>query len=652
MRALEGQKRVTIENVSPQIDCGKYPIKRTINESVNVVADIFVDGHDQIKASLVFRKITKGSPKWQKTPMRFVGNDRWEGSFTPDAEGHYEYSIEAWVDHFSTWQHGLEKKYEAKQDIGVELLQGIEFFETALENAPRGARKSLQQARDLLKSNSHEAKSVSFALSEGVSSMMAPFYDRDKVSQYKLLPLKVERKLALFSAWYEFFPRSTSDEEGRHGTFKDCERILPEIAEMGFDIVYLPPIHPIGTSNRKGLNNATTANEGDPGSPWAIGGKEGGHKAIHPELGDFDDFASLVQKAEELGLHIALDFAIQCSPDHPYIKAHPDWFKWRPDGTIQYAENPPKKYQDVLPVNFETEDWENLWKELKSIVDFWIKKGVRVFRVDNPHTKPFKFWEWMIREVHDKNPDIIFLAEAFTRPRVMERLAKVGFNQSYTYFTWRNSKEEFQTYLTELTKTPVREYFRPNFWPNTPDILPISLEEKGEAHFLIRLSLAATLSSNYGIYGPLFELGLNKAYPGKEEYIDSEKYEIKNWDWDRQTKIKTLITKLNRIRKENPALQTTWNIEFQETDNPELICYSKIDRENDNKILVVVSLDGEYTQSGWIKVPLGEFGLNESEPFVLHDLISGERYSWKGLWNFVELRPKEMPVHLFRLETL
>jgi len=652
MKELEGQKRVNIENVTPQIDCGKYPIKRVVNERVQVQADIFSDGHDKVQAILLYRKVQKGKEKWQQSPMNFMSNDHWEGSFVPEQVGRYEYTIAAWVDHFTTWQQGLQKKFDDHQDIKTELLIGVELMENAAQNAPSSTQKKIRKAAELLRSEKHEAKAVSYALSESVTDLMYGRYEQHMLTVYKTLPVKVESKLALFSAWYEFFPRSTSPEEGRHGTFKDCERILPEIARMGFDIVYLPPIHPIGLSHRKGLNNATTANEGDPGSPWAIGGKEGGHKAIHPELGNFEDFASLVQKAKELNLHIALDFAIQCSPDHPYVKEHPDWFKWRPDGTVQYAENPPKKYQDVLPVNFETEDWENLWKELKSIVDFWIKNGVRVFRVDNPHTKPFRFWEWLIQEVHAKHPDIIFLAEAFTRPRVMEKLAKIGFNQSYTYFTWRNSAEEFREYLNELTQTDRRDYFRPNFWPNTPDILPISLENKGEASFLIRLFLASTLSSNYGIYGPVFELGLNKAYPGKEEYIDSEKYEIKNWDWNRDNKIKQLITRINEIRKENAALQSTFGIAFHESDNAQLLCYSKIDQDKENKLLMIVTLDPLHTQSGWVKVPMQEFGLREGEPYVLHDLISDQRYSWKGEWNYVELRPNDMPAHLFRLESL
>ena len=652
MKGLEGQKRANIENIVPQIDCGKYPIKRVINESVNVSADIFVDGHDQVQALLLYRKIGRGREKWQERPMTFIANDHWEGSFTPDREGLYEYTIIAWVDHFSTWQHGLRKKFEDHQDVQMELQIGVELMSQALDHASSPTQKKIKKAIELLRSYKNETKTVSYAVSEGLSDLMYGRFDPNKATQYNNLPLKAERKLALFSAWYEFFPRSTSQEEGQHGTFKDCERVLPEIARMGFDVVYLPPVHPIGLSHRKGLNNATTAKEGDPGSPWAIGGKEGGHKAIHPELGNFEDFADLVQKANDLDLNIALDFAIQCSPDHPYVKNHPDWFKWRPDGTVQYAENPPKKYQDVLPVNFETEDWENLWKELKSIVDFWIGKGVRIFRVDNPHTKPFRFWEWLIREVHAKNPDIIFLAEAFTRPRVMEKLAKVGFNQSYTYFTWRNSSGELREYLQELTKTERREYFRPNFWPNTPDILPISLENKGEASFIIRLFLAATLSSNYGIYGPLFELGLNKAYPGKEEYIDSEKYEIKVWDWERDTKIKQFITQVNQIRRENLALQSTWDISFHDTDNPQFLCYSKQDQDRENKLLMIVSLDSRYTQSGWVKVPLGDFGLDAGQPYVLHDLINDQRYSWRGEWNFVELRPHEVPAHLFRVEKM
>jgi starch synthase (maltosyl-transferring) len=466
-----------------------------------------------------------------------------------------------------------------------------------------------------------------------------------------VLVVEVERKKALFSSWYEFFPRSTAQEPGVHGTFKDSERILPRIARMGFDIVYLPPIHPIGRSFRKGRNNSVTSQPGEPGSPWAIGASEGGHKAINPDLGTMEDFVAFVRKANETGIEIAIDIALQCAPDHPYVKDHPQWFKWRPDGTVQYAENPPKKYQDVLPINFETDDWENLWHELKSIFDFWIGKGVTVFRVDNPHTKPFAFWEWLIREVREEHPEIIFLSEAFTRPRIMERLAKIGFNQSYTYFTWRNTQYELIKYLTELTKTEQREYFRPNFWPNTPDILPEILQNGGEPAFITRVVMAATLSSNYGLYGPVYEFGINTPTAlGKEEYLDSEKYEVKLWDWNRETKVSRIITLINQIRKENPALQTTWNIQFGETDNQQLLCYAKVDESGTNRMLMVVNLDPHHVQAGWIKVPIQFLRILPGNAYVVNDLLSGNRYNWHHEWNYVELNPGNLPVHVFRVE--
>lgn len=648
----DGHKRVSIDNVSPEIDCGEVSLKRVVNEPVKVEADIFTDGHDKVDAVLLFREKKKArgkEKKWEEKAMEFLGNDHWTAQFEIGDTGEYEYSISAWVDHFTTWQQGLKKKYEANQDISTELLIGADMMEDAVKRASAEQKKKLSSWIDLLRSDENKAGAVAQALSDEVSDVMYAARDRNKARQYqKNLPLRVERKRALYSAWYEFFPRSTSPVEEKHGTFKDSERILPEIADMGFNVIYLPPIHPIGRKNRKGVNNATEAQPGDPGSPWAIGAEEGGHKAIHPELGTMDDFKSLVNKAKELNMEIALDFAIQCAPDHPYVKEHPEWFKWRPDGTVQYAENPPKKYQDVLPVNFETEDWENLWKELKSVVEFWIDKGVNIFRVDNPHTKSFIFWEWLIQEINKKHEGIIFLAEAFTRPRVMEKLAKVGFNQSYTYFTWRNTKQEFTQYLTELSKTELREYFRPNFWPNTPDILPVSLENRGEASFIQRLVLAATMSSNFGIYGPLFEFGLNEAYPGKEEYTRSEKYEIKHWDWTKETRIKDVIRKVNRIREENPALQTTWNIEFCDTDNDQIICYSK--KEGGNKLLIVVNLDHDHSQTGWVKYPLARFGLSENQPYQVHDLLSGTSYTWENEWNYVALHPQTIPAHIFRLE--
>lgn len=652
---LEGHKRVSIRNVYPQIDCGKYPVKRIINEEIEVHADIFGDGHDKVDAVLLTRQKKKSrgrEKKWQEQHMEFQGNDHWTSTFSFDETGLYEYTIEAWVDHYTTWQEDLKKKAAANQNLRTELLIGAQFMEGAVPQATAANKKKLNEWIELLRDDEKEAQAISEALSDTASRVMYESRDRSKAFQYdRILEVRVERKKTLFSAWYEFFPRSASPEKGRHGTFKDCENVLPEVAKMGFDVVYFPPIHPIGKSHRKGVNNAVDAEEGDPGSPWAIGAEGGGHKAIHPELGTMEDFKRVVKKARDLDIEIALDFAIQCSPDHPYVKEHPQWFKWRPDGTVQYAENPPKKYQDVLPVNFETEDWENLWEELKSIVEFWIDKGVNIFRVDNPHTKTFLFWEWLIKEINSKHEGIIFLAEAFTRPRVMEELAKIGFNQSYTYFTWRNTKEEFTEYLTQLTQTGMREYYRPNFWPNTPDILPISLENRHEPSFIIRLILAGTLSSNYGIYGPVFEFGLNEAYPGKEEYTHSEKYQIYHWDWHKNTKIKEVISILNRIRKENPALQSTWNLEFCNTDNDQLICYSKVDQDEKNKLIIVVSLDPNHSQSGWVQVPLHRFGIDAHESYSVTDLLTGSSYIWQDEWNYVELHPQAIPAHIFKVET-
>lgn len=652
---VEGHKRVSIDNVTPQIDCGSYPIKRVVNEEIKVTADIFTDGHDKVDAVLLYRPrtIIKGKEKkWEEKQFDFLVNDRWNSSFSVLDTGMYEYTIEAWVDHFSTWQYGLKKKFDAGQPIKTELLIGAQMLEEAIARGTTAEKNRFQAWVETLKKDGQEESSVDLALSHEVTHLMYKTRDRTKAHRYdKVLNVLVERQKALFSSWYEFFPRSTSPNPGEHGTFKTSEAILPEIAKMGFDVIYLPPIHPIGRSHRKGINNATEAAPDDPGSPWAIGAEEGGHKAIHPELGTMEDFQSLVRKTNELGMEIALDFAIQCSPDHPYVKDHPQWFKWRPDGTVQYAENPPKKYQDVLPVNFETADWENLWNELKSVVEFWIDKGVRIFRVDNPHTKSFIFWEWLIREINQKHDGILFLAEAFTRPRIMEKLGKIGFTQSYSYFTWRNTKEEFIEYLTQLTKTEMREYFRPNFWPNTPDILPISLENKGEPSFLIRLLLAGTLSSNYGMYGPLFEFGLNEAYPGKEEYTRSEKYEVKNWDWSRTNKIKEIITVLNRVRKENTALQSTWNIEFCDTDNNQILAFSKISQDKSNQLLVVISLDHQYSQSGWIKAPLHKFGLKENQPYTVIDVLTGSKYFWENEWNYIALHPQGIPGHIFKIES-
>lgn len=646
-----GKKRVIIEHVSPAVEGGQFHAKRVVGEKVEVHADIFGDSHDVVKAVLLYKYAA--DEQMTEIPMEFQLNDHWTASFIPEKEGFYEYTVLGYIDHFITWRDGLKKKFEAKQNVSVELLIGADMMDATAGRAEGKDAEQLRKWAQQLREN-HEnnmAESVRLALEEEVSQVMYYNYDRSNASTYPiLLKVEVERKKALFSTWYELFPRSTSQEPGRHGTFQDTIRLLPDIADMGFDVLYLPPIHPIGRKFRKGLNNSLNANPEDPGSPWAIGAEEGGHKAIHPELGTLKDFQDLVWIAGEHGIEVALDIAFQCSPDHPYVKEHPQWFKWRPDGTVQYAENPPKKYQDILPINFENEDWENLWQELKSVVEYWIEQGVRIFRVDNPHTKSFGFWEWMIREVRSKQPDVIFLAEAFTRPRIMERLAKIGFNQSYTYFTWRNSPYELREYMYELTQTPMRDYFRPNFWPNTPDILPPVLVHGGEPAFLMRLILAATLSSNYGLYGPVYEFGVNTPFPGKEEYVDSEKYEVKHWDWRQETRIKEVITRINHIRKDNPALHSTWNVSFADVENQNMIVYGKNDETTGNKIIVAVNMDPYNTQSSWVRIPLQELGIDAYRPYSVHDLISGSRYTWYGEWNFVELNPYQMPAHVFKVE--
>jgi starch synthase (maltosyl-transferring) len=650
MQEFEGRKRAIIEHVKPQINCGQFPIKRIVGEKVVIRADVFGDGHDEVRAYIRYRHVNNAH--WEETPMTFLVNDHWEGSFTPDTPGMYEYRVHGWIDHFLTWQKGLKKKFEAGQNIQIELVIGAQLMEEAATRAEGQNKDDLYRWAHEFRNATNAQAAVTQALSEEVSHLMTLFGDKSESGAYKrILRVDVERKKAGFSTWYELFPRSTSQEPGKHGTFKDCERLIPEIVRMGFDVLYLPPIHPIGRAFRKGKNNNVSSQPGEPGSPWAIGAPEGGHKSIHPELGTIDDFVSFVSKAREAGLEIALDLALQCSQDHPYVQQHPQWFKWRPDGTVQYAENPPKKYQDVLPINFETHDWENLWHELKSIVDYWIDKGVNVFRVDNPHTKPFNFWEWLIREVRSVHPDIIFLSGAFTRPRIMERLAKIGFTQSYTYYTWRNSAYELKQYLTELTQTDMREYFRPNFWPNTPDILPFSLQQGGEPAFISRLIMAATLSSNYGLYGPVYEYGVNAPMAaGKEEYLDSEKYEIKQWDFFANTKIKDVMYRINKIRHENPALQTTWNIQFSDTDNEQILCYAKKDDAGTNRLLMVVNIDPHHMQGGFVKVPIYYLGISPGSSYKVVDLITGSRYNWQNEWNYVELHPTLIPAHVFKIE--
>jgi starch synthase (maltosyl-transferring) len=646
----DGRRRVVVEHLAPQVENGRYPAKRIVGEPVHVQADVYGDGHDKVKATALYRR--RGDQDWQRVFMSPGINDRWTGTFIPEEQGFYEFTVRGYVDHFGTWQYGLRKKWDANQDVLVELLIGAEMIEQAANNATKADKQFLKDAVKSLKSADDDTvgEAVITSLSDRMSYLMEHCYQTDTGTTYpEVYSVEVERKKALFSSWYEFFPRSASREPGRHGTFKDARKRLPRVAEMGFDVVYFPPIHPIGKKNRKGLNNAVTAQPGDPGSCWAIGSDEGGHKAIHPELGTLDDFKALLKAAEKLDIEIALDIAFQCAPDHPWVTEHPQWFKWRPDGTVQYAENPPKKYEDILPINFETEDWENLWQELKSVFEYWIEQGVLIFRVDNPHTKAFPFWEWCLKEIRTAHPDVIFLAEAFTRPRVMQRLAKIGYTQSYTYFSWRNTPYELREYMIELTQGPMREYFRPNFWPNTPDILTPTLVYGGEPAHLMRVILAATLSSNYGLYGPVYELGVSDPYPGKEEYIDSEKYEIKHWDWDAETRTREVITLLNKFRKENPALQTTYNVHFAESENDQLLCYGKYDEASGNVVLVAVNMDPYNMQSGHVRWPLQELGLAWDRPFQLYDMLSDSYYTWQGEWNYVSLNPYLMPAHVFRV---
>jgi len=646
---LSGKERVVISNVSPQVDGGKYPVKRVTGEYLTVSADIVCDGHDSIAASLLIRH--KREKQWREIPMKLILNDRWEASVRMEELGFHEYQLIGWVDHFTTWKKGLMKKSDANQEISVELKIGGQILLDALNFSKSEHKARFRKWATLLSDDQKIEQAFNLAVSDELSRAMSRVRDTTLVTTYpQHFDIEIERRKAGFSAWYELFPRSASPQENSHGTFRDVINILPRIAEMGFDTLYFPPIHPIGRVKRKGKNNSLTPSDTDPGSPWAIGNVMGGHKSIHPELGSVADFSALVTEAKKLNLEIALDIAYQCAPDHPYVKEHPQWFKWRPDGTVQYAENPPKKYEDILPFDFETDDWKNLWQELKSVIDYWIELGVQVFRIDNPHTKSFGFWEWMIREVRLKHPEIIFLAEAFTRPRMMERLAKIGFNQSYTYFTWRNEKWEFEQYLNELTKTDQQYYFRPNFWANTPDILPHHLVTGGENAHILRLILAATLSSNYGIYGPVYEFGINAPHPGKEEYTDNEKYEIKHWDWTRYSRTAEIITLINQIRNENPVLQTTWNLDFTEAQNEHILCYTKTGDQASDALLIAVNLDAFHTQGAYIKVPLDKFGIDPGLQYQVLDMLSGEKYIWQGEYNYVQLNPYDMPAHILKVQ--
>jgi starch synthase (maltosyl-transferring) len=651
MKEQGGQTRVVIAGVQPELDGGFFPIKRTVGEKVIVEADVFADGHDALVAWLLYRH--EKEEQWRQVPMQSLGNDRWRAAFVVRTLGRYYYTIQAWVDRFSSWRQDLKKRIAANQDIGVDLLIGAELIEEASTRATGEDARKLQEWVGVLRraQESQFSTAMQLALTEELSPLVEKYPDRHFAVDYdKQLTVRVDREKARFSTWYEMFPRSCAAQPGRHGTFKDCQARLPYVASMGFDVLYLPPIHPIGRTYRKGKNNALVAGPDDPGSPWAIGAEEGGHTAIHPQLGTLEDFRQLMTKAQEHGIEIALDLAFQCTPDHPYVKDHPEWFRHRPDGSIQYAENPPKKYQDIYPFDFEAEAWQTLWEGLQDVVRFWIDHGVRIFRVDNPHTKSFRFWHWLISEIKKDCPEVIFLAEAFTRPKVMYRLAKLGFTLSYTYFAWRNTKHELTQYFTELTQTEVREHFRPSLWPNTPDILTEYLQLGGRPAFMTRFVLAATLGASYGIYGPAFELGENQPRePGSEEYLNSEKYEIKQWDLGQPGSLKDFIARVNRIRRENPALQSDWSLRFHPVDNEQLLCYSKSTEDASNVILVVVNLDPHHAHTGWVDLSLEPLGLDSQLPYQVHDLLSDARYLWQGSRNYVELNPRTVPAHIFRL---
>ena len=645
---------VVIENFEPLVDGGRHPIRRIVGDDLTVTADIFKDGHEQVSALLKWRK--QGDVAWNETAMTPLINDRWTATCSLFENTTYEYTIEAWGDEFRSWQHEFRKKYEGGlKQLESETLEGAAIVRRAAGRALVAADKTrLAEIADQMKAAVPQQVDAIAHRSELEALMMA-WSDRSLSTEYLPYPhVNVEREAAQFASWYEFFPRSAEGNPDRGSKFRDCLERVDDAKAMGFDVIYFPPIHPIGITNRKGKNNSVVSEPGEPGVPYAIGNRHqkcpngGGHKDVAPELGTLKDFDWLVAEIRKRGMEVALDFAINCSPDHPYVLAHPEWFFKRPDGTIKYAENPPKKYEDVYPLNFQNENWRELWEELTSIILFWCDHGVRTFRVDNPHTKPVSFWEYLIGKVRAQFPDAIFLSEAFTRPKMMKALAKIGFQQSYTYFTWRNSKHELTDYFTELTQTEMNQYFRGNLFTNTPDILPVFLQQGGRPAFMSRAALAATLSSVYGIYSG-YELCENAALPGKEEYLDSEKYQFKGRDWNAPGNIKEFITGLNRIRRENRALHEYSNLRFYKAENENVLFYGKMTASRENIILVVVNLDPWNRQDSFIHVPVEEFGWMESDTYQVHDLLWDERYLWHGSKNFVSLDPHHKPVHIFRV---
>jgi starch synthase (maltosyl-transferring) len=649
----DGRVRAVVDAVFPVVDGGRFAAKRIAGEPVRIEAHCFTDGHDQLAVVLRWQAIDQ--PQDYEVEMTALPNDVWTAEFTPPVPGRYRFTVVAWIDPLESWRRELERRNDPG-DIRIALKTGAALIAAVAARASTEDAASLSDwARQLdataadTTGHADAPAMQSLALDPARAKMAGRYGDRSLAATLSR-ELIADRKRAQFSSWYELFARLAASENGPHGTFRDVQARLPYLARMGFDVLYLPPIHPIGQVHRKGPNNSLESAAGDVGSPWAIGSAQGGHKDILPELGSLADFKALLQAAREVGIEIALDIAFQCAPDHPYVRAHPEWFKHRPDGSVQYAENPPKKYQDIYPFDFESSDWRALWEELKSVMQYWVEQGVRVFRVDNPHTKAFAFWEWSIGEIKRATPEVIFLAEAFTRPKVMHRLAKLGFTQSYTYYTWRTTKQELVEYFTELSSGPGREYFRPNVWPNTPDILHESLQSGLRSVFAARLIMAATLAANYGIYGPAYELMESAPRePGSEEYRDSEKYQVRHWDFDRPDSLWPLIARINRIRRENVALQSDHTLTFCTIDNDQLIAYLKHDGATGNIILMVVNLDPYNTQSGWLSLDLDELGIAADRPYQVHDLLSNLRYPWRGPRNFVMLDPRRVPAHVFKI---
>lgn len=645
---LEAPSNVLVEDVQPVIDCGRYAVKREVGDTVEVSADIIREGHDLIAAVIQYRQ--NGESEWTEAPMRKGDNDRWYGEFTVNVVGPAEFRVFAYPDHFESWRDELAKKVGAGLDVTSELLEGYIKVEETFARASKDDQAAMQALLDKARSATDQADSAEIMLSPDMQALVRTNANREHAAtQEDPFPIYVDRTAARFAAWYELFPRSAGTEEGQSATFRDVIDQLPRIEKMGFDVLYFTPIHPIGTTKRKGKNNTLVAAPGDPGVPYAIGSPDGGHDAIEPGLGTFEDFDALVQEAEKHGLEIALDLALQASPDHPWVKEHPEWFFIRPDGSIKYAENPPKKYEDIYPLNFNNPDWQGLWNEVYRVVMVWVNHGVKTFRVDNPHTKPTAFWEWLIARVHETNPEVIFLSEAFTRPKVMKSLAKAGFAQSYTYFTWRNFKHELVEYATELTQTEMKDFFRANFFTNTHDILPTLLQQGGKPAFQFRVVLAATLSSVYGIYSG-YELCENTPVPGKEEYLNSEKYEYKVWDWDREGNISDYISRLNAIRRAHPALQEYDNLRFFEVQNENIVGYVKATPDNSDIVLVLVNLNPYEAQEAWFDVPTGELGIHHEQQYIAVDLLNDETRSWTGAWQHIRLDPKVNPAAIFHIQ--